>query len=220
MVAAVNPLCPECGTTLVPGARFCHGCGWDSRNPAAGRARVEAAPWRPAWKRRTMAAITLVTVVVLATWLLWPGGTAATAVVPGQPAPDFVLSDLQGQTVQLSALRGKHVVINFWATWCPPCRAEMPALQAVAERYADRGLVVLAVNLGESPLAIRSFVERYQIRLRVLLDPNKQVAERYRIVPLPTTFFVGPDGLVRAKVEGQMDENRADAEARRLLGLP
>lgn len=212
-------VCPECATVLWRGGRFCHHCGWDSKNAAAGAAATYGSTvyGRPGWKRRTMAAITFVTLGLVLALLLRPGGGSRQTVIPGSPAPDFTSTALDGSTVRLSDLRGKAVLLNFWASWCPPCREEMPYLQEAHERYGAEGLVVLAVNLDESPVAIRSFLDRYNIRLPVLLDRDLHVTERYGIIPLPTSFFIDRAGVVRSKVEGAMDRNRVFSEVRRVL---
>ncbi len=200
--------------------RFCHRCGWDSKVPGGAGASARGAEvyyGRARWKRLTMSVTTWITLAIVLAFLLVPQQGNTGAIVPGVPAPDFRLSSLDGQPTSLADLRGKAVVLNFWASWCPPCRSEMPHLQAVAEKYRDQGLVVLAVNLDESPAVIRSFLDRQQIKLNVLLDPGQHTAEKYKILPLPTTFFVGRDGVVRSRVEGEMDLNRAEAEVLRLL---
>lgn len=212
--------CPECATVLVRGGRFCHHCGWDSKNVAAGAAAAldRVSYGRPAWKRRTMAAITFITLGLVLFLLLRPGSSSARAVVPGTPAPDFTLQALDGSTVRLSDLRGRPVLLNFWASWCPPCREEMPYLQEVQNAYADAGLVVVAINLDESVATIQSFLGRNNLRLPVLLDRDLRVTQRYGIIPLPTSFFIDRQGVVRSKVEGGMDRNRVHAEVRQLLG--
>lgn len=113
----------------------------------------------------------------------------------GGVAPDFEWISPSGATRRLSQLRGKTVVVNFWATWCEPCREEMPALDRAA---ADPTIAVLALDLDESAVKVDEFLETYSIRrLESVLDAGKKVATRYGVVSLPTTFFVGPDGLVR-----------------------
>lgn len=113
----------------------------------------------------------------------------------GGVAPDFEWISPAGTTRRLSQLRGKTVVVNFWATWCEPCREEMPALDRAA---ADPTITVLALDLDESAVKVDEFLETYSIRrLESVLDAGKKVATRYGVVGLPTTFFVGPDGLVR-----------------------
>ncbi len=158
-------------------------------------------------------------------WLLWPGWlllvtaflwTAARRVPPGTtmgrppaphpgfPAPDFRLRTLDGQVVQLSQLRGRVVIINFWASWCPPCRAEMPALQRVYEAYHDQGLELLAVNLTPQDRLpdIEAFVHKHGLTFPILLDEEGAVAQQYRVHAVPTTYFVDREGVIRDVVFG------------------
>ena len=120
----------------------------------------------------------------------------------GEPAPDFRLQNLNGQSVTLSELRGKPVLLNFWATWCPPCRAEMPYLQEIYEEWTGMGLVLLTINVGESSTRVKDFLETYNLSLPVLLDTNRSVANKYNITGIPTTFFIDKDGIIQEKVVG------------------
>jgi len=114
----------------------------------------------------------------------------------GRAAPDFEWLAPDGKTVRLSGLRGATVVVNFWATWCEPCRVEMPELERAAR--ADRSVRVLAVDLDESGDKIRAFFDRLALEtMTPLLDVGSQTARRFGVVSLPTTFFIGPDGIVR-----------------------
>ncbi|HEX4744256.1 MAG TPA: TlpA disulfide reductase family protein [Candidatus Limnocylindria bacterium] len=114
----------------------------------------------------------------------------------GGQAPDFEWTTPAGKTQRLSQLRGRTVVLNFWATWCEPCREEMPALDRAAQ--ADPALAVLALDLDESADKIDSFIASYRIaKVEAILDAGKKMATRYGVVGLPTTFFIGPDGIVR-----------------------
>ncbi|MBM4420700.1 MAG: TlpA family protein disulfide reductase [Chloroflexi bacterium] len=114
----------------------------------------------------------------------------------GSLAPDFEWNVAGGGTATLASLRGKTVIVNFWATWCVPCRDEMPALERAAK--ADPSVVVLAVDLLEEGEPVRAFFDSLGLRaLRPLLDTDGTVARRYAVFSLPTTFFVAPDGMVR-----------------------
>ena len=115
----------------------------------------------------------------------------------GYPAPDFTLETLEGKTVTLSDLNGEVVLINFWATWCPPCRAEMPAIQEVYEEYRDQGFTVLAVNQRESQGRVAAFMDELGLTFPVPLDREGRVSARYRVNALPTTFFVDRAGIIR-----------------------
>ena len=117
-------------------------------------------------------------------------------------APDFQLQSLDGQTISLSDLRGKPVLINFWASWCPPCREEMPYLQEIYEEWTDKGLVVLAINIGESSSTAEEFIQSYNLSFTVLLDTEQDIAQRYNITGIPTTLFVDKDGIIQDKVIG------------------
>ena len=116
----------------------------------------------------------------------------------GEVAPDFTLPSLRGEPVHLADLRGRPVLVNFWATWCPPCRAEMPDLDEVARENAAAGLVVLAVNLQEEPVAIASYLRTLGVGgVSALADPTGSVFRQYRVAGLPTTVALDRDGVVR-----------------------
>ncbi len=123
----------------------------------------------------------------------------------GKPVPQLEGFDLKGRTWKLADLRGKAVLINFWASWCEPCRAEMPSLQTLAEFYGPDKLVVLAVNFKEGVSAAQRFVERSKLQLPVLLDPFGQTARQWGATAFPTTILIGADGRVRGMVRGEMD---------------
>lgn len=120
----------------------------------------------------------------------------------GFPAPDFEGTTLDGEVVRLRDLRGHAVVLNFWATWCGPCRFEMPAIEHIAQTHAQDGLVVLLINQGESPDAIRAFLEEMGVTQPVVLDEGEIGVKRYRVRGLPTTVFIHPDGMIEDVVVG------------------
>jgi len=124
----------------------------------------------------------------------------------GREAPNFSLPQLQGEPIKLSDLRGKAVVLNFWGTWCEPCKEEMPALQKQYEALKDQGLVVLGVNIGETPVAVQPFVDEMGVTFPILLDRDSQITKLYRIIPIPTTFFIDRDGEVSDIFVGPMTE--------------
>jgi thiol-disulfide isomerase/thioredoxin len=131
----------------------------------------------------------------------------------GNLAPDFQLQNLDGQTVSLGSLWGKPVLINFWATWCGPCRSEMPYIQEIYEEWTNKGLVVLAINIGESSSKVEEFMQGYNLSFTVLLDTKQDVAQRYNITGIPTTFFLDKDGIIQDKVIGAF-QNKAQIENR------
>lgn len=122
-----------------------------------------------------------------------------------QPIPALQAIDLNGQPWRLSDLRGKAVLINFWATWCEPCRAEMPSLQDLAQRHGPDSLVVLAVNFKEPATTARRYVERSDLRLPVLLDTDGALARRWDVKVFPSTILIAADGRVRGVVRGELD---------------
>ena len=127
-----------------------------------------------------------------------------------QPAPDFFLRTLNGRSVRLSDYRGKTVVLNFWASWCPPCRREMPDFQTLWEERGPSGpddLVILAVNLlpEDTIAAAEGFVEEFGLTFPVLLDTSRgEVARRYGVRALPATFFIDREGIVRTTALGSV----------------
>jgi len=135
--------------------------------------------------------------VVLMTSVLLVVGCSSPAPQVGKPAPDFQLPNLEGQVVSLSDFRGKPVLLNFWATWCSPCRFEMPFIQSIFEESSDTGLVILAINIGETPSRVRDFIQSGNFSFLVLLDTNQDVALEYNIRGIPTTFFIDKEGVIQ-----------------------
>lgn len=127
--------------------------------------------------------------------------------VVGSPAPDFTLPGLDGEQVRLSDLRGQRVLLNFWATWCGPCRQEMPAIQA---RYNHGDFAVLAVDFGETRQQVQNFVNEIGVDLPVLLDADGNVQELYRVRGYPTTFFIDARGIIRFFHIGEMTAEDID----------
>ena len=117
--------------------------------------------------------------------------------VIGEPAPDFQYQDADGQSVSLSDLQGKPVLINFWATRCSPCRMEMPYLQQVYTEWSGKGLVFLAINNGDSASRVGEFMQSQGFSFPVLLDTRGSITQSYNIVGLPTTFFIDKDGIIQ-----------------------
>lgn len=118
-------------------------------------------------------------------------------------ATDFTMTSLAGEEVALSSLRGRYVLINFWATWCAPCREEMPYLQQLSVDYADQ-MTVLGVNLREEPERITPFVEEFGLTFPVLLDPPENILAENNVRGLPVSYVVGPDGTVVFRKIGEM----------------
>lgn len=124
----------------------------------------------------------------------------------GDQAPDFALVDLDGVSHQLSDYKGQGVFLNFWGTWCAPCKKEMPAMGRQYEVYKDLGVQILAVNVAESDLKVRTFADQYGMVFPTLIDQNKSVMRAYSIRPLPTTVLINPDGEIIKIITGEMSE--------------
>ena len=135
----------------------------------------------------------------------------------GREAPDFTVRTLDGTDVKLSDYRGRPVWINFWATWCPPCRAETPDIQEVYEGHESDGLVVLAISIGESPSTVEGYVKRTGTTFTVAVDQATSVAAQYRIVGIPTHFFVDRDGVLREWRIGSMSKKTMEKKVGEIL---
>jgi peroxiredoxin len=122
----------------------------------------------------------------------------------GFHAPDFILTSQNGTQISLDELKGKPLIINFWASWCPPCRAEMPSFQQVSQEYSDAGLVVVGINLTnqDSLAEVSAFVNQNQLSFPVLLDEYGTVSQIYNVHSLPTTFFVDRNGVIQRVIIG------------------
>ncbi|OIK13246.1 alkyl hydroperoxide reductase [Bacillus sp. MUM 116] len=121
----------------------------------------------------------------------------------GAKAPDFELKTLSGDKIKLSDLKGKKVMLNFWATWCPPCKAEMPAMEKFFKEK-DKDLVILAVNI-DPQLDVKGFVNKNKITFPILLDVDDHVNETYQILSIPTTYFINSKGIIENKFTGGME---------------
>ena len=121
----------------------------------------------------------------------------------GMQAPDFTLQNMNEQEVSLSDYKGKKVFLNFWASWCPPCREEMPDMQKLHEEYGNE-IAVLAVNIGESKSTVANFMMQNKLNLPVLLDLNKSIAQDYLVRAIPTTYILDKDGIIIEKTFGAL----------------
>ncbi len=125
----------------------------------------------------------------------------------GDLAPDFLLEGLDGNDVQLSKFRGQPVVINFWATWCHPCRQEMPNLVKAFGQYRGQGLVIIGVDLQEGKSIIDPFAQNFGITYPIAIDRIGSVSDEYRLLGLPTTYFVDRSGVIKSEYTGPFLEN-------------
>lgn len=136
--------------------------------------------------------------------------SAEEGLVKGDMAPDFTLTTLDGKKVQLSDLNGKKIIVNFWATWCPPCKAEMPHMQNYYEDFAkDENVEILAVNLtnGDKVESVQNFVEDYGLTFPIPMDVEGKVGETYQAITIPTSYMIDTKGRIQNKIVGPMDEN-------------
>lgn len=143
------------------------------------------------------------------------GGTAISdeeAPRIGYYAPNFRLPTLNGETMSLASLSGKIVFINFWATWCTPCKAEMPSMEALYQDYKDQGLEILAVsNDIEGARVIRPFVEEMGLSYPILLDPDFRVDDKYLVRSVPTTVLVDRDGIITHRIVGSRNWHASES---------
>jgi thiol-disulfide isomerase/thioredoxin len=134
-----------------------------------------------------------------------------------QPAPEFNMRTLDGKVVSLSDYKGKPVWIGFWASWCPPCRAENPDIEAMYQKYKDQGLVILAPAIGEDSNTVSGYVKRTGLTFTVGVDETTQLAANYRIVGIPTHFFIDRDGVVRVWRIGSMSTKTMENNIEKIL---
>jgi len=180
---------------------------------------VTRRPWKSAGRWRRLA-WTLLGIVLGAFGSAGASGDLFTTLqmerfTPPRRAKPFALPTLEGKTVRLADFRGKVVFLNFWATWCPACREEMPSMERLHREFKDRGLVVLAVDLEESGDAVAKFMKEFGLTFPALLDRDGRVRDSYAVRFIPTTYLVGKDGELLGRVIGPKDW--ASDPARRLV---
>jgi len=159
-----------------------------------------------------------VLVLLVMSWLSQPLlaadpvlSTTLTALTPVE-APDFTLQDMDGESYTLSDLRGNYVLVNFWATWCPPCRKEMPSMEYLHQKYHDRPFRVLAVNQWEDPDHVFSYMGELAVfpSFPILFDPKSAISEHYGVRGLPTSFIVDPQGRLVYRAIGGREFDHPD----------
>lgn len=197
----------------------------DRGSPAGSDAEAVPARWPRRLRRLAMQAAALA-VIFFAIWALrgeppfpmpWSGGSGQSqdffTLGPtgnvrgrgpglGKPAPDFALQSAEGEIVQLSDFRGRTVVLNFWATWCAPCRKEFPELVKLSKERSD--VVVIGVNLQESAKQAADFAEEFGAEFPIVIDADGTVADSYRLLGLPSTYFIDATGVLREQHFGQL----------------
>ena len=146
-----------------------------------------------------------------------PGAGAAQGVNQGNQARDFTLETLEGDELSLRDYRGNVVLVNFWATWCAPCRDEIPDIQATYEAYQDDGFVVLGVNVEESRQQVEPFVAALGMTYPVLLDETGQVLKMYRAIGLPMSVILDQDGVIKVRHIGYVTDAQLERYLAQLL---
>ncbi len=139
--------------------------------------------------------------------------SSAEALEPGEAPPAIDRPDQSGATVSLPELEGKVVLVNFWASWCGPCRHEMPVLQALHEKYASEGLVIVGINIDRNSKKMKNFLKGSPVTFRIVHDPKKKVAAAYEPSAMPTSYFIGRDGKLHYIHEGFREEDSVTIEA-------
>ncbi|MDK7664784.1 TlpA disulfide reductase family protein [Cytobacillus oceanisediminis] len=137
----------------------------------------------------------------------------------GNLAPDFELTDMEGNPVKLSDYRGKAVLLNFWASWCPPCRAEMPHMEKLYNKYKDENFDILAVNLTNTEKNsgdAEKFVKELRLTFTIPMDVKGEAGSDYNIMAYPTSYFIDSDGVIREKVLGALNEEYMEKEIKKL----
>jgi len=182
------------------------------------------------WIRQNWTLFSILVLVASAGWITFStsgaeGTTAGKIPVPheGFLAPDFELLDASGQSIRLSDLRGQPVLLNVWASWCAPCKAEMPAMQTVYEMYSPAGFTILAVNatIHDDRDSVLAFAGSHGLTFPILFDLDGGASQQYRVRAMPTSFFIDREGIIRRTVfGGPMSEAQLRTEIEQLLGRP
>jgi peroxiredoxin len=129
----------------------------------------------------------------------------------GQKAPDFTLKDLNGNNISLSTFKGKVILLNFWASWCPPCRAEMPSMNKLNELLKKKGFVVIAVSTDRSVFDVKDYLSKNPVNFTVLIDYNLNVSRNlYKVFMMPTTFLIDRKGIIVKRYFGEQDWSDPD----------
>lgn len=177
--------------------------------------------------RRYWVIISVIILVISGAWIWFsraPSGSSSnidiSAPRKGFSAPDFTLRSSDGSSLTLSDLRGNPLIINIWASWCPPCRAEMPAMQRVYEKYRDDGFIILAVNSSfqDDPEKAQAFADELGLDFPILFDQDGNVSHLYQASALPSSYFVDRDGIIQqVVVGGPMSEALLNIRVEQLL---
>ena len=166
--------------------------------------------------RRAWLAVGAVTLAIAASVVVWwersapPRGAVVEVPLVGRPAPHFDVAGLDNGRLRLAAFSGRVVVVNFWASWCVPCRAEAPLLRTAARTWSRRGVVIVGIATNDTASAARAFRREFRLPYRQGIDPDGATAARYELTGLPATFVIDKRGIVRAVVLGQLHTGMLD----------
>jgi len=135
------------------------------------------------------------------------------------PAYDFTLHSRAGENIRLNELAGQVVLINFWASWCGPCRKELPKLESLHQKYKDLGVTIIGINIDENPELSKKILKDIEVNFTVLYDPENQVSQQYEIESMPSTFLVDKKGLFRFRHNGYLPgyEDKYDQQIKQLI---
>lgn len=146
-----------------------------------------------------------IALLLLATVPAQAADTTAKTLAPGASAPEFTLKDLDGKPHKLSDYRGKVVAVNFWATWCPPCRKELPSMERTYQTLKHKNFVILGVEVGEEWDAVQSFLNQVPVTYPILLDKDSAVSQKWKIIGLPATYLIDARGRIVEIINGGRD---------------
>jgi len=166
----------------------------------------EVKPRRSSRLFLTVFLVLLVAIPIILISVKEKGSKFVSPLQPGQPAPDFTFPDLDGRKVSLSDFRGKVVLVNIWATWCPPCRDEMPSMQKLYEGFKGEDFEILAVSIDSNGSeAVAPFMRKMNLTFPALLDPRGKIRSLYRITGVPESFIIDKNGILVQRVIGPLD---------------
>jgi len=168
------------------------------------------------WQRLALLAVPLL-IAAISIRPADSGGADRVARGKSAPAPDFSISALDGKTIRLEKLKGRPVIVDFWATWCAPCRFAMPHLQTMQDRYEKQGLIVVGVSVDDmGPERVQRFVDRLGVKFRIAMANDEMLDAYGPLRALPTTFFINREGEVVRRVVGYIDEETLETYVREI----
>ncbi|MCR8982511.1 thiol-disulfide oxidoreductase ResA [Brevibacillus laterosporus] len=162
-------------------------------------------------KRTSMRVAILGVLLVALVFAVYTSFAKPNEIKKGDKVPNFSLQSLDGETMTLADLKGKGVILNFWGSWCEPCRNEMPDLEKAWLANKDQNIVIVGVNVGESEVSAEQFVRQVKTTFPILMDKQREVTKVYNIGQMPSTFYIDQDGIVQDIIIGPMNEKRINA---------